>query len=401
MTTRRVGAMIAVLVALAAFAVSASATTRKAPGKPITIGAAVALSGFWTAYDSPQNAMMEFGLADFNRAGGVLGRPLKLIYANTYSDPNRAGQAAIAVMSRGADIVVTTPDYDMGHGAAAEAQSRGKLAVGAAGSPKYGLQGIGDLVFNVGISSNAEGASMAEYAYQTLAFRRPYVLLDDTIDYDRQTCKHFKTRWTELAGAGSIAGEDIFKNADPSIATQLSRVKSASPAADFVVICSYNPGAASAIRQLRASGIQTPIVASASMDGDYWLKAVPNLNDFYYVAYASLFGDDPNPKVNELVRRYKARTGKSPTQSTCLVGYSQIEVIAKGVAMARSTDGAKVAAALERLRNFPTVLGPLTYTDKLHFTNRRPLRVMKIVDGKQSFVRLWNPAKVPPVDFSS
>ena len=164
------------------------------------------------------------------------------------------------------------------------------------------------------------------------------------------------------------------------------------------MLCSYNPGAAAAVRQLRAAGVTLPIVASASMDGAYWLEAVPDLSDFYYVAYGSLFGDDPDPKVNELVQRYRDKTGEEPTQSTSLAGYAQMQVIREAVEKTGSTDGKELAAYLETLKDFPTVLGPLTYTPEAHFTVDRPLRVMQIVDGKQSFLELWDPEQVPPME---
>lgn len=395
----RMLAVSAMVLVVAVAAVSTAFAAKRPSGKPIVIGGAVALTGFFNAYDLPQNRMMEFAVADINARGGVLSRPLKLTYANTNSDINRGANAALQLINRGVDVITTSPDYDFGRAAAITAQQKGKLVLAGAGSAKFGVQGIGPLAFNVGIATNSEGAVMAEFAYQQQKYRSVYILLDDTIEYNKQTCKHFKQRWTELAGANSVRGEDIFKNADPSIASQITRLRSVSAAPDFLVICSYNPGAASAVRQIRAAGLDLPLVMSASMDGAYWLEATPNLSNFYYVAYASLFGDDPNPKVNELVRRFRQREGKAPSQSTCFIGYSQVQVISKGIQLAGSTDSQKVARALERLRNFQTVLGPLTYTKTLHFTVKRPLRVMKIVEGKQSFLKLWNPKKVPPVSF--
>jgi branched-chain amino acid transport system substrate-binding protein len=377
----------------------AAATGAEAAGEPITIGSAVALTGFFNAYDLPQNAMMEFAISDVNDAGGVNGSPLEIIYEDTKSDVNLGANAVLELIDQGAEFITVSPDYDFGRAAATTAQENGKVVIGAAGSAKFGVQGIGPLAFNVGISSNTEGAIMAEFSYEQQGYTSPFVLLDDTIDYDKQTCEAFTTRWNELAGEGSIVGEDIFKNGDASISAQITRIKSADPQPDFIVLCSYNPGAASAIRQIRAAGIDLPIVASASMDGAYWLEAIPNLNDFYYVAYASLFGDDPEPLVNELVERYTAQEGQAPSQSTSIVGYRQIQVLTEGIKRAGSTDSEAVASALETLTDFPTVLGPITYTEDVHFTVEAPMRMMQIVDGKQSFLELWDPESVPPVQF--
>jgi branched-chain amino acid transport system substrate-binding protein len=370
-----------------------------ASGEPVVIGAAIAKTGFFSVADNPAVTMMEFAIDDFNKQGGAGGRPFELITADTKSDPNQGTNAALKLIDEGADVIWPSVDYDLGRPAASTGSSRGKLVIGAAGSPRFGVQGIGPLAFNVGISSNSEGAAMAEYAYEKLGFETAYVLLDDTIDYTKQVCAAFEKRFAELAGADGIVGKDTFKNPDASIASQITRMKSASPEPAFVALCSYNPGAASAVRQMRGAAVDTPIVASASMDGKFWLEAIPDLNDFYYAAYASLWGDDPEPKINELVKRYQEKTGEFPTQSTSMVGYRAIEVLTKGIEDAGSADSEAIAAELNGLSDFSTVLGPITFTSEDHLQLDNPLRMIKIENGKQSFVELWDPEQVPPFEF--
>ena len=41
-------------------------------------------------------------------------------------------------------------------------------------------------------------------------------------------------------------------------------------------MCSYPPGGAAAIKQIRAAGIDVPIQGPGSFDGTYWLKGIPN-----------------------------------------------------------------------------------------------------------------------------
>jgi branched-chain amino acid transport system substrate-binding protein len=65
---------------------------------------------------------------------------------------------------------------------------------------------------------------------------------------------------------------------------------------DAIVFCSYLPGGSSAIRQIRAAGIDLPILASSTFDGTYWLGAVPDLTNFYVPVQASVYGDDPRPR---------------------------------------------------------------------------------------------------------
>jgi branched-chain amino acid transport system substrate-binding protein len=67
-----------------------------------------------------------------------------------------------------------------------------------------------------------------------------------------------------------VLGEDTFLNSDASIDAQITRINGLSAEPDVIMFCSYAPGGPSAIRQLRAAGIDQPIITGESMDGDYW-----------------------------------------------------------------------------------------------------------------------------------
>ena len=70
------------------------------------------------------------------------------------------------------------------------------------------------------------------------------------------------------------------------------------------MLASFPPGGVSATRQLRAAGINQPLLGSESWDGDFWLEGVPNLSDFYLVTYGSVFGNDPRPDVAEFMKKF-------------------------------------------------------------------------------------------------
>ena len=53
-------------------------------------------------------------------AGGIDGKPVKIVYADTKSDPAQGANAAIQVLEQGADMLVVSCDFDMGAPAAPE-----------------------------------------------------------------------------------------------------------------------------------------------------------------------------------------------------------------------------------------------------------------------------------------
>jgi branched-chain amino acid transport system substrate-binding protein len=186
------------------------------------------------------------------------------------------------VLRQGADVVFGTCDYDYGAPALLQAQKAGKISIFlCAEDPKAGIAGIGPYSFTSSVAAQVQGAVGAEWGYDKKGWKTGYVLLDDSIEYDKSVCAGFD--WIFPIKGGKIVGRDTFKNGDSSIASQITRLRSAMQAqkVDMIMLCSYLPGGGSATRQIRAAGIDLPIFNGSSMDGTYWLDAVPNLSNFY------------------------------------------------------------------------------------------------------------------------
>src|SRR5204862_5617820 len=63
------------------------------------------------------------------------------------------------------------------------------------------------------------------------------------------------------------------------------------------------------ITGLRSVGNNTPVLNSWAGDGTYWLPANPKVTNYWFVTFASSFGDDPSKAVNRLAKQVKAATG--------------------------------------------------------------------------------------------
>jgi branched-chain amino acid transport system substrate-binding protein len=394
------------LSAIASFAVVATTgavatharPAASAAGKPIVIGVATAQTGFLSAFDAPAVSGALIAVDDINHAGGVLGRQLKVVRADTKSNINLGAQAGLSVISRGADVMLVTLDFNYGGPAAREAQKAGIVAISiGASSPKFGVQGIGPLAYTIGSNGDVEAYAESEWAYQKKNWRTAYLLLDDTTDANRTQCNSFATRFTELGG--SVLGRDTFKNSDPSVAPQITRIKGLSKAPDVIVLCSFPPGGAVAVQQLRQQGIEAPIIGNDAFDGDYWYKkTIPELSNFWYNESSSIFGNDPDPKINAFWRKYTKATKGPPQVSFGGFGYSAVQAFAVAIKRARTTKGTAVAAQLNKFRNEPLLLGT-TFTPKLHIDTHRAGRMMEIQNGKHTVAAVVKPQKQPPLHF--
>src|SRR4051794_13532188 len=92
----------------------AAAPEKTLAGKPIVIAMALALTGIISFYDQPNLAGAQIAAAQVNKAGGVLGRPVKIISADTKSDLGLIAGVAQSLLAKKADLMIPTLDYDFG-----------------------------------------------------------------------------------------------------------------------------------------------------------------------------------------------------------------------------------------------------------------------------------------------
>jgi branched-chain amino acid transport system substrate-binding protein len=371
------------LIAVAALAAASAKTTTA--GDSVTIGFAIAKSGWMNAYDGPplNGAMM--AIEDFNGQGGILGKQIQSVVADTKTDTVEGAKAGAEVIAKGAQFMAVSCDYDMGAPAATVANDNKMIAISfCASDAKMGVQGIGPYAFSLEIYGQGEGAVAAAYAWKR-GWRKGYALLDASIEYDKSVCDGFLEQWAKLGG--KMVGVDTFMQEDASIASQITRYKEAAASGgepEVMILCSYVPGAASAIRQIRAAGINVAIMGGDSMDGDYWIQSVPDLSEHYAVTFGSKWGDDARPEVNAFFQRYRAKFGE-PESSFPLNGYSLVQAIKIAAERAGSLDTEAVLAELNKFHQQPLLWGATTFTPEVHIDLVHPMTIVQIQKGKGSF----------------
>jgi branched-chain amino acid transport system substrate-binding protein len=385
----------ALLVGTALYAIMAVPAVAE---DPIVIGFAVAKSGWMAAYDDQPVKAAKLAIDEINAKGGLLGRKIEVVEADTKTDRAQGSRAGKEVVDLGAKLVVVSCDYDMGSPAAFAAQSAGVISISpCANDPKMGVQGVGTHAFSWTFAAQSGGYALAEWAHKQ-GWRTAYSLLDTTIEFNKSTCAGFNARWKELAGEEGFAGEDTWRNDDPSISAQITRLRALEKQPDVIMLCTYNPGGASAIKQIRDAGIDTPLLSSQAMDGDYWLQGTPNLSDFYYNGYMSIFGGEPDAERQALLDRYVSTYGERPATSNFITGYALIQAYAKAVERAGSDEPDKVLAEFNKFKEEKILGVPITLTPEMHIQLQWPVLMLQVENGKHKALEYTVNEVAPPLD---
>jgi len=398
---KNLGRALLALTAVAVVAVAAVSGGSAAPAKTVTIGWAYDGIGNMAAYDGPALATAKERIKSVNKAGGT---KLRLITCNTQGNkPAIAKACAAKLVSQGADIIMTTCDVDYAAPVVQYAIDRGKLTVAACigtdqmGPKRFGPKGR--LAFSFGNVAQDEGSAMAEFAWRQ-GWRTADLATDTVIVYFRNVVQAFKARWTQLGG--KVVTEETYQSAGGSPASWQNTVtRLNAKTADVIVTSTAPPFGAQVpiITGLRTLGNNTPILNSWAGDGNYWYGTLdPPLSNYYYVTFASAFGDDPVKAVNALRNKYAAAIAKGGSTGAFVTGWSAIDGIA--LALKRTggnPNGAALAAQMEKFKNVPTLSGLVTFSKSLHTVSGRTYRVIRVTNNAPKTIGVIKAKVVPKI----
>src|SRR3954468_14840354 len=373
----RVGLTLAIAAAaLAALAAAAAAATTSSKASPIVIGWAFDSKGAMAPFDNPALAAAQLRVKALNARGGVRGRKFVIKTCDTQGNkPAFAKACALKLLGGGANVIFTTCDVDLAAPVVQEAINRGLLTIAPCigtdqmGPKRFGPKGR--LAFSFGNVAQDEGSAMAQYAHAK-GWKTAALATDGVIVYFKNVVQAFKVRFQQLGGKivdqetyHSLGGNDV-----NNVVSRLNRDK-----ADVVVTSTAGAfGALSTlISGMRSAGNDTPVLNSWAGDGNYWLPKSPKVTNYWFVTYASVFGDDPVPAVNNLAKQVKAGTGGFITGPAAIDG-----VVTAIRRSGGSTTGAVLAAQLVKFKKVPTISGKVSFSPKLHTVFGRQYRVIQI-----------------------
>ena len=372
----RLAVAAAALLALALIGSALAATSTRSAKPAIIIGWAFDGNGAMAPFDGPALAAAKLRVNQINAKGGVNGRKLTLLTCDTQGNKADVAKAcALRLLSQKANVIFTTCDVDLAAPVVRVAIDRGVLAVASCigtdqmGPKRFGSKGR--LAFSFGNVAQDEGSAMAQYAWSR-GWKSAALATDTVIVYFRNVVQAFEARFKQLGGK-IVAKETYQSLGGNNVQNAVSRLNSVK--ADVIVTSTAGAfGALSTmLTGLRSLGNNTPVLNSWAGDGTYWLPASPKVTNYWFVTFASSFGDDPSPAVNKLAKEVKAATGGFIT------GPSAVDGVVTAIKRAHgSTKGATLAKVMEKFKKVPTISGNVSFSPKLHTVFGRRYRVIRI-----------------------
>lgn len=287
-----------------------------------------------------------------NAAGGVNGRPVRLVVRDTDAGPESAGQAMRDLISED-KVVAVIGALATGSGQAIEVANKSEVPLIAIGSTMPARMASEPWIFRICYTDFHSGHIMAQTAFSLGALRA--IVLFDPEDKFAQTLalgfgKKFKTK-TRTAMV-----PEHFQHGTTDFSKQLENIKKKNP--DIVYLPTDQRTAARIVKQARAMGLQMPFLGTAMWDSPEFLaEAGEAANNCYLPARYN--PQSQAESVMLFAPAYTQKFGVEPSAPSAL-GYESLVVLTTAIQSAGSTDPRAIRSALRAMKDLPGLTGSIT-----------------------------------------
>src|SRR5215510_11303282 len=341
------------LLAAAALATALSVTTAKA--EDITIGMAGPITGDLAQFGAQLVRGAEKAVADINKAGGVLGKQLKLEKGDDQCDPKQAPIVANDLVSKG--VVFVAGHFCSGSSIPASSvyAEEGILQITPASTnPKFTDEEPSNTIFRTCGRDDQQGSFAGPWIAEHYKGKN-VAIVHDKSQYGQGLADLTKAALNK-AGMQEAMYEAITPGEQDytALVTKMKENK-----IDVIYFGGYHPEAALIVKQSRDQGLMAPLLSGDSLNTQEFATLAGKASDG--VMFTNAAEARNLPSAAAVVKEFRD-AGFEPEGYT-LSTYAAVQVWSQAVAKAGTTDSAKVADAL-RGQEWDTVIGKLGFDAK-------------------------------------
>ncbi|TAK35919.1 MAG: ABC transporter substrate-binding protein [Chloroflexota bacterium] len=340
------------------------------PEKPIKIGVILTTSGPLGPIGSKQMLGIEIALDEINATGGIIGRKVEIVARDDGADPTKGRTAAQELVEKeGISLIIGTTNSSpalamlpylteqkvllIGSHSADQASDPTKYPYGFTGSPV----------------ATQQAAAVVKYAVEVLKSKNIGILADSGA-YGKSTTDAYM-QVLQGFGAKPVATEQYSVGAT-DVTTQLNSLKKAG--VDAILSTSLAADTVRILKNMKSIGWDVPYLGNSDLATATVVDGVgaENMEKVYsYYQKRMAFSDKVPilPKTKAFADKLKKKLNQSPlkegVQQPSLM-YDIMYMLKKGVEDAKSTEGPKVAAALEQFKDFDGAHAAFTFTKQVH-----------------------------------
>ncbi len=341
------------------------------------LGVTAPMTGNYAEYGRRWKQGMDMALEEINAADTVPGRTVKLQWEDSQSDPKQSATIAKKFVDD-PKIVAVIGDFSSSAslaGAPIYLEAKKVQLSPTASDAKFAA--TGEYMFGIVGSMNGEAPYLANFAVTELNKKNIAVMFINN-DWGN-TAKDIFVDSAKKLGANILDEQGYLDGSKDFIAT-LTRIQAEKP--DLLFIAAFYADGAAIQKQRADMGWDVPVLSPASAYSPQLLAQGGSAVDGQYVT-TTFFTEDPSPKVQDFIKRFKAKYNEDPDQFNAMA-YDAVWLMSATIGKT-GTDSDKIRQGLvDYVSGYVGVTGPGKFgPDRISVKSYVPLQVQ---DGQ---FKLW------------
>jgi branched-chain amino acid transport system substrate-binding protein len=354
-------------------------------GGDIVLGHYASTTGSEATFGRSTDNGIQLAIDEINAAGGVNGKKVRVITYDDKGDSREAGTAVTRLVTRDhVAAVLGEVASSLSLVGGPVCQENGVPMVSPS-STNPAVTKVGDMVFRVCFIDPFQGYVCAKFAreHEGLKAEKAAILYDQVAAYavglQEEFAKSFKQQ------GGKIVSTQTYQAGDQDFSAQLTAIRASGP--NVIFIPGYYTDVGNIAIQARKLGIKVPLLG-----GDGWDSAKlgeiagESINGSFYSNHYS--HQDPDPRVQEFIKKYKERFGGVPDGLAAL-GYDAARIVCQAIGKAGSVKGADIASELAKTKDFGGVTGKISIDAERNAV--KPAVMIEMKDGQPTYVSTIQP----------
>jgi len=351
-------------------------------GSEIRLGGVGPVTGEAATFGVSTKQGIELAVEEWNAKGGVLGKKIKLFFADDKGDPAEGATVYTKLIQQDKVTAIVGTVMSKVTLAGAPIAQAAKVPMISPTSTNEKVTQVGDYIYRACFIDPFQGTVGAKFAFQDLGAKKAAAIFDVGNDYTKGLSENFRKTFEALGGKvvafeGHPTGTTDFK-------AQLTKIIQAKP--DVLYVSDYYNDVGLIAKQARELGYTGPMVGGDGWDSPELTKIGGTAveNGFFTNHYSK---DDTRPVVQEFSKKFKAKFN-ADADALAALAYDATYIMLDAIKRAGKTDGAAIKNALAA-----TDLGVVSGQVKFD-ANRNPVKsavIIEIKGGQQVYRTTVNP----------
>jgi branched-chain amino acid transport system substrate-binding protein len=340
--------------------------------KTVKIGVLTSLSGNGAQYGIAMKQGADLALEELNAAGGVLDKPLEIVYRDDRNEMGENGHQTVKLLFEDKVWAIIGSVHSGCTHVAARVTLKAETPQLTTVSTDPTVQMIGSpWMFRCLADDRSQGTAIANLAFDNLGYKR-VGLFQQNNRYGKMGGKTIA--YIAQTRQSPLIFKEFFESGQTNFDRLVATARQQNP--DAIIIWGLYSECGLLVKALRDAGLKIPVIGADGMVAPEFIKIAGSAAEGTIVTYP--FDDTRNdPVTQRFIAAFSKKYGIRP-DSFAAHAYDAVYMMTRAIKIG-GLNKAKIRDALAATKEFPGATGPITFNQ--YNDDGRPVIFAKVENG--------------------